>query len=166
MVAESSACYFHQASDLLEQPERAPGWTFADPVVLGAWAGARAMVPPDARGGAPELAEISRFLDVGTGVGWLAVARRACGPRPRSSASTSGNPALERARTNVQGTPGLDDRIALRKQDVARELDEVDTFVFAWVPTFFMPEARPGEGAAELGCRALSAAGGWIVARA
>ena len=98
------------------------------------------MVPPVIKAAHPDLADITSFLDVGTGVGLLAVvARRTCGPSTTIVGIDIWDPSLERARANVEGA-GLADRISLRKQALT-ELSDSEAFDCAWVPTFFLTEA-------------------------
>src|SRR5258708_5481882 len=37
--------YLHQAVDVLDHPNRAPGWSFTDPAILDGWGRGSAMVP-------------------------------------------------------------------------------------------------------------------------
>src|SRR3954447_14094060 len=37
MVASLIRMYLHQALDLIENPERPPGWTYTNPVILDGW---------------------------------------------------------------------------------------------------------------------------------
>lgn len=126
-----------QATDLLEDPARAPGWTFTDPAILDGWGRGSAMVPT-LLASAPELAAVQRFLDVGTGVGLLAIAATDVWPGSTIVGIDTWEPSLERARANVRAA-GLEDRITLRKQDMIA-LDDVHAYDCAWVPTFFMTE--------------------------
>src|SRR5262245_39358677 len=64
--------YVHQALDMLAEPSRAPGWTFTDPFILDGWGRGSTMVPAMIAAAHPDLAEVTSFLDVGTGVGLLA----------------------------------------------------------------------------------------------
>jgi len=71
---------FRQALDLLEDPARDPGWNYKDPVILQSQGQVSRLI---VRGidvmatQRPELGEMLQgpgaFLDVGTGVGWLAI---------------------------------------------------------------------------------------------
>lgn len=126
-----------QAADLLEDPGREPGWKFTDPDILDGWGRGSTMVPT-LLAAAPELSGLESFLDVGTGVGLLAVAAAGVWPTATIVGIDTWEPSLARARANVAAA-GLDDRITLRTQDVA-ELDDVDRYDCAWVPTFFMSE--------------------------
>jgi SAM-dependent methyltransferase len=126
-----------QAADLVDDPGRAPGWSFTDPDVLDGWGRGSAMVPAVfAR--SEELAGVRHFLDIGTGVGLLAVAAAGVWPDSHIVGIDAWEPSLDRARANVRAA-GLDDRITLRHQNMT-ELDDVETYDCAWVPTFFMTE--------------------------
>ena len=71
---------FRQALDLLEDPARDPGWSYEDPVILQSQGQVSRLI---VRGidvmatQRPELSEMLQgpgaFLDIGTGVGWLAI---------------------------------------------------------------------------------------------
>jgi SAM-dependent methyltransferase len=139
MVAALVRLYLHQALDLLENPGRASGWTFTDPVILDGWGRGSMMVPPVIKAAHPDLAEITSFLDVGTGVGLLAVSAANVWPSTTIVGIDIWDPSLERARANVEGA-GLADRISLRKQAIT-ELSDSEAFDCAWVPTFFLTEA-------------------------
>jgi SAM-dependent methyltransferase len=151
--------YLHQATDLLEHADRAPGWTFTDPAILDGWGKGSAMVPALIASSHPDLAGVTSFLDVGTGVGLLAVAAASVWPSAAIVGIDPWDAALERARANVTDA-GLDDRVTLRRQDLAA-LDDVDAFDCVWIPTFFLTEPDLEAGLAGVG-RSLRA-GGWVV---
>jgi tRNA A58 N-methylase Trm61 len=92
-------------------------------------------------------------------VGWLAIAAANLWPSTKVVGVDVWEPALDRARTNVKEA-GLDDRITLRNQDVT-ELDDVDAYDCAWVPTFFLSEGELVTALAKI-MNALRA-GGWVV---
>ncbi len=71
------------------------------------------MVPPMIAGANPALQDIASFLDVGTGVGQLAVAAAGLWPRATIVGIDVWQPSLERARANV-AQAGLGERIELR----------------------------------------------------
>jgi 2-polyprenyl-3-methyl-5-hydroxy-6-metoxy-1,4-benzoquinol methylase len=150
--------YFRQADDLLAEPARPPGWTITDPLVLEGM-GRGSMAIPPALAAAPELAAVTSLLDVGVGVGWLAVSAANVWPTATVVGIDVWEPALERARTNVHDA-GLESRITLRNQDVTA-LDEVDAYDCAWVPTFFIPEDAMSTAIAKI-VQALRP-GGWVV---
>src|SRR5262249_43738523 len=91
----------------------------------------------------PELAALlggpGAFLDVGTGVGWLAIEAARVWPALRVVAIDIWEPALARARNNIAAS-GLQGRIELRTQDVA-ELPDRKAFSLAWVPVPFLKAA-------------------------
>lgn len=128
---------FHQASELLEQPSRAAGWKFVDPVILDGWGRGSAMVPM-MLAAVPELKNLKSFLDVGTGVGLLAVSAADVWPDARIVGIDIWEPSLERARANVAHAR-LEDRIELRRQDVV-DVTDVETYDGIWLPSFFMTE--------------------------
>ena len=150
--------FFAQAADLLAEPTRTPGWTFTDPDVLDGY-GRGSMMVPMRLAAEPELANVSSFLDVGAGVGLLAVSATNVWPDASVVGIDVWEPSLERARANV-GAAGLDDRITLRNQDL-NALDDKDAYDCAWIPTFFLPEDVLKTGLA----RTLRAVrpGGWAV---
>jgi hypothetical protein len=128
---------FRQADDQLNDPDRPLGWTHTDPTVLEGM-GRMSMMIPTLLAGAPEFARLTSFLDVGTGVGLLAVSAANVWPKATIVGIDVWEPSLERARKNVSEA-GLADRITLRNQDLAA-LDDTTTYDGAWVPTFFIPE--------------------------
>lgn len=129
---------FHLAQELLEEPTRPAGWTYTDPVVLEGMGRGSGMLPGIMKNAIPGLTEVGSFLDVGTGVGFLAIAAANAWP----SASVVGldiwEPSLQRARENVKQS-GLEDRITIREQDVTT-LDDTNVYDCAWLPTFFFKE--------------------------
>ena len=151
--------YLHQADDLLADPTRQPGWLFTDPVILDGWGRASTMIPSLIAGGVPAVGDVTSFLDVGTGVGLLAVAAANLWPACTIVGVDRWDTSLERARANV-AQAGLGDRIEIRTQDVA-DVADVDRFDLAWVPTFFLREATLA--AALPGLRRALTPGGRIV---
>jgi SAM-dependent methyltransferase len=158
MVLALIRMFFAQAADLLARPDRPPGWTFTDPNVLDGY-GRGSMMVPIRLAAEPELANVTSFLDVGAGVGLLAVSAANVWPGSSVVGIDVWEPALERARANVDAA-GLDDRITLRNQDFTA-LDDVDAFDCAWIPTFFLPEDVLKTGLART-ARAVRR-GGWVV---
>jgi len=104
------------------------------------------MIPAMIAGAHPDLAEVTSFLDVGTGVGLLAVAAAAVWPSATVVGIDPWETSLERARANVAGA-GLDGRVTLRSQTMG-SLHDVDAYDCAWIPTFFVTEAVLQEGLA------------------
>ena len=127
----------HQSTDLLAEPARAAGWHFVDPVILDGWGRGSTLVPTLINS-VPELQNLKRFLDIGTGVGLLAVAAAGVWPDATIVGIDIWDPSLERARANVAGA-GLQDRITLRHQNIT-EVYDVDAYDAIWLPSFFMTE--------------------------
>ena len=159
MVLALIRMYAHQAVDLLDHPDRAPGWTFTDPAILDGWGRGSAMVPAVIASAHADLAHVTRFLDVGTGVGLLAVAAAGVWPEATIVGIDTWDASLERARANVDRA-GLEARITLRRQNLTG-IDDVDAFDCIWIPSFFLSETDLKEGLAAA-MRALRP-GGWIV---
>lgn len=80
----------------------------------------------------------ARMLDVGTGIGALAVGFARTFPHLQVTGIDVLPRALELARATVAGA-GLTERISLRGQDVA-DLDEESCYDLAWLPAPFVPE--------------------------
>lgn len=129
--------FFRQALDLLEQPDRAPGWSYDDPAILQSQGQASRLIVETIRTFAAghqrfavSLAGPSTFLDVGTGVGKLAIEAIRTWPQMTVVGIDTWAPALELAANNVADV-GADDRIVLREQDVA-DLADVSVFTHVW----------------------------------
>jgi tRNA A58 N-methylase Trm61 len=114
------------------------------------------MMVPTILANDPDLANVTSLLDVGTGIGLLAVSAANVWPDARIVGIDVWEPALDRARANVRDAR-LEDRITLRNQDVSA-IDDVDEFDCAWVPTFFIPEKTLAEATPRI-ARALRSGG-------
>jgi SAM-dependent methyltransferase len=151
--------YLHQAMDVVDHPDQPPGWTFTDPAILDGYGRGSAMIPSLIATAHPDLSDVTSFLDVGTGVGLLAVAAAKVWPAATIVGIDPWEAALERARSNV-AQAGLEERITLRRQDLAH-IDDTDAYDCAWIPTFFLTEADLVHGLPPV-VRAMQP-GGWIV---
>lgn len=134
---------FRQAADLLADPSRPPGWSYSDAGTLDEQGRAsRAFAPVLAslldRLGPPPT-DRRRFLDVGTGAGWLALGLADALPDAHIVGIDVWPPALECARRNV-AAHGLGDRIAIEACDV-QTLGHHGRFDAAWLPGPFLPES-------------------------
>jgi SAM-dependent methyltransferase len=147
---------------------QAQGWRYSDPALLEAQ-GVRSieLVPiwterlfPALDGLCAALdASIASFLDVGTGVGRLAIAMCEQYPALRVVGLDPSDTSLALARRNV-GEAGLADRIELRPEPV-QDLADKNCYDLAWVPVMFLPA-----DVAALGLQRIRAAlrpGGWVV---
>jgi len=157
---------FRQALDLLENPERAPGWRYQDPDILQSQGQLSRLIVHWIEAVAaqrPELAEVLRqpgaFLDVGTGVGSLAIEAARSWPTSRVVGIDPWEPALTLARKNLAYS-GVADRVEFRPQHLER-LEETATFTVAWVPGPFI-SAEVVDRALEHVRRALKP-GGWLI---
>src|ERR1700720_1225627 len=130
------------AEDLFRNPDRPPGWVFRDPTILQAQGqGSRhnvrcIVVLADDR---PKLAAslAGRFLDVGTGVGAMALEAAEQCPSVQVVGIDIWEPSLALARANVAASPYAA-RIEIRSQDVM-QLDEPAAYTLAWLPAPFLP---------------------------
>ena len=157
---------FRQAIDLLENPGRAPGWNYEDPLILESQGQVSRLIVRglDALAAKrPALATTLRqpgtFLDIGTGVGWLAIEAARSWPTLRVVGIDSWEPALTLARKNL-AQAGVAERVELRSQRVENLGDE-NIFTLAWFPGPFIP-AEIAAVALERVHRAL-APGGWLI---
>ena len=166
-VADGIRSCFIQAAELLEDPDRSPGWVYDDPVVLQSQGGTSISVARLICRIVPELDELDgrlsagdgAFLDVGTGVAALTIEVARTFPTLRIVGIDPWRAALDLARGNVQAA-GMGDRITLREQAV-EDLTDVDAFDMVWIAGPFLPPAVT-EPALGRGLAALRA-GGWLV---
>ena len=160
--------FLRQAAQLVDHPSLGGQWAETDEALLqglgrlsmgiaGAFRAAESSV--DGLGealGAPG----ARFLDVGTGTGWLAIATARAYPELTVVGLDRYEAALGLARTNVAASSDVADRIELRHGDVA-ELADVAAFDAIWLPLPFLPgDVVPKALAAS---RAALKPGGWLL---
>jgi precorrin-6B methylase 2 len=134
---------FRQAIDLIENPARAPGWNYEDPVLLESQGQVSRLIVrnidtlaaqrPDLR---EALHRPGAFLDVGTGVGWLAIEAARAWPALRVVGIGSWKPALALASKNLAQS-GVAERVELRSQR-AEHLNDKTIFTLAWLPGPFI----------------------------
>ena len=137
--------YFLQAAELMEHPGREPGWAYEDPLILQSQGqGSRAVVAVLASvitkldGLADRLGNPgSAFLDIGTGVGLLAIEMCSAHPSLSAVGIDVWEPALVLARKNV-AVAGMAGRIDIRREDATAIADR-DRFDLAWIPGPFLP---------------------------
>lgn len=138
--------FFHEALSLMEEPERDPGWRFEDPAILqGIGTSSASMVTRMTRlgDGRPWLAALFRdhgaFLDVGTGVGGVALAAASAWSSMRVTGIDVWPPSLALAEQNRQSS-GHADQVAFRHQAVETLADQ-GIYSVVWVPTPFLSAA-------------------------
>jgi 2-polyprenyl-3-methyl-5-hydroxy-6-metoxy-1,4-benzoquinol methylase len=126
-----------QALDLIEDPIRPGGWFYTDPQIIKGQ-GASSMIVAQLISGAGIGNPDARILDIGTGVGALAVAF--C--RTFTNSTVVGvDPwelSLELAQQTVAAS-GLGSRITLRKTRIEAFEDD-DGFDLVWMPVIFLSE--------------------------
>jgi precorrin-6B methylase 2 len=157
---------FRQAADLMENPERAPGWNYADPIILESQGQLSRQIVRGINKVAAQrpdfgavLQKNGAFLDVGTGVGWIAIEAARSWPALQVVGIDSWEPALALARTNLS-LSGIAERVEIRSQRVEQLTDE-RAFTLVWLPGPFIP-ADIAAIALERIHRAL-APGGWLI---
>ncbi|WP_458425652.1 methyltransferase domain-containing protein [Methylorubrum extorquens] len=132
-----------EARDLFDHPERPPVWQVRDPAMLQAQGQAsrvvvRRLASLAAERPALAVALTGRFLDVGTGVGGIALEAAAKWPSLHVVGLDIWEPALELARANVAASP-YRSRIELRRQDVTHFGDVAD-YSLTWLPAPFLSQ--------------------------
>lgn len=157
-----------QAAKLIFSPTSGPGWTHTERDILQSIGDVSAAFARSLRQTVvPQLAGLSArlesngaaFLDVGVGVGALAVTMARLWPTLHVVGIDVWAPSLTIARENVKMAE-LTSRISLREQAV-EELSDADAFDLAWLPGFFINDAVIGPAVQRIH-RALRP-GGWIL---
>lgn len=157
-----------QAQNLVDDPGRIGAWV-ADDVSLVQSIGRQSMSIIDAFGvaaetldglGAALAAPGARFLDVGTGAGWLAVAMARSRPNLHVVGLDILEPSLALARANVADS-GLGGQVELRLQDVTAPAED-EPYDAVWLPLPFLPAAIVP--AALDAARRLLRPRGWLLA--
>lgn len=161
-----------QAIAMLDQrlvdPNRRMSWSYVDPELLQAIGDASSGHAMHlSHGVIPTLGDLAErmrgkgaaFLDVGTGVGALAITMTKLWPEVKVTGIDPWQPAMALARTNV-AKAGLEDRIELREL-AGEQLEDEAAFDLAWVAVPFMQERAIAPTCARV-LRALRP-GGWVV---
>jgi SAM-dependent methyltransferase len=127
-----------QAMDLIDDPVRPGGWYYADPQILQGQ-GASSVIVAQLIAGAGIGTENARILDIGTGVGALAVAFCRAFPGSTVVGIDEWELSLELARQNVTAA-GLGSRITLRRTPI-EAFDDDQGFDLVWMPVIFLSRA-------------------------
>ena len=122
-------------------------------------AGARFMLPMMGDLAARVAAPGARMLDIGTGVGALAVSFARAFPQLHVLGIDILDRALDLARQAI-AAGGVADRVSVRKQDVAEFADDAG-FDVAWLPAPFIPQAAIDSGLPRV--TAALRPGGWLI---
>ena len=154
-----------EATDLFYNADRPPGWVLQDPDILqGLGRSSRQNIRSivELAANRPNLAAslAGCFLDVGTGVGGMALEAAELCPSLRVVGMDIWEPSLALARANVAASPHAA-RIEIRAQDVT-QLDERAAYTLAWLPAPFLPR-RVGEVALDRLAAALAPNGHLVV---
>ncbi len=145
-----------------------PGWRHTDRALLQAQGDASAGLAPMFKANIlPGLGDLAarlerpgaRFLDVGVGVGALAIAMCRAWPELHVVGLDTFDVPLAVARENVVRA-SLAERIELRRIGV-EELADEESFELAWLPAFFIPEAVVGQAMSRV--HAALRPGGWVL---
>jgi hypothetical protein len=156
---------------LFESSGKSPartGWDHTDRSLLQAQGDASSVLPVHLKMQiVPGLGDLAarlerpgaRFLDVGVGVGALAIGMCRAWSAVRVIGLDTFDAPLAIARDNVERA-GLGERIELRKLAV-EDLRDEDSFDLAWLPSFFIPAAAMDAAVARV--HASLRQGGWAV---
>ncbi|OAE48374.1 class I SAM-dependent methyltransferase [Agrobacterium tumefaciens] len=130
-----------EANELFQRPDRGSNWEIADRDAMQAIGRASESAFSRIRSLAEADTQMRQtlsgtFLDVGTGVGGIALeAARTC-PELVVEGIDIWEPALEIARENIAQSE-FKDRVTIRHLDVS-DLDEHNKYSLAWLPTMFL----------------------------
>ncbi|MGD9528763.1 SAM-dependent methyltransferase [Pseudonocardia sp.] len=166
-VVGFSRAFFRQAQELVEGPDRPPGWEPDDPALLSSQGRASMLVADLLAQVSPGLGNLAArlrapgaaVLDVGTGVGLLAVALCRTFPCLHVVGIDLWPRVLELAAANV-AEAGLRERVVLRAQGV-QDLADRDAYDAVWLPGPFLPRAVVPSALAATLCALRP--GGWVV---
>ena len=127
-----------QAMDLIEDPLRPGGWFYTDPQIIQGQ-GASSVIVAQLLAGAGLGTPSARILDIGTGVGALAVAFCRTFPNSTVVGVDPWELSLELARQNVAAS-GFAARITLQQTQIEAFEDD-DGFDLVWMPVIFLRKA-------------------------
>ena len=127
-----------QAMELIEDPIRPGGWFYTDPQIIQGQ-GASSVIVAQLLAGAGIGRPDARILDIGTGVGALAIAFCRTFPNSTVVGLDSWELSLELARQNVAASE-FGPRITLRQTRI-EAFEDVDGFDLVWMPVIFLSRA-------------------------
>lgn len=135
---------FQDTLEFINAPGQASGWNYTDPAILQERGRGSRSIAQNFANLARERPEMEAalangdFLDIGTGVGWLAIEAARLWPDMRIVGIDVWEPSLKLAETNIS-EEGLRDRITLRRQS-ASDIDDQSAFDVIWLPGPFLPK--------------------------
>ncbi|HEX4335401.1 MAG TPA: class I SAM-dependent methyltransferase [Polyangiaceae bacterium] len=146
-AAGGISAFLRQAADVVDNPTRAPGWAFTEPEFLQNQGRMSMPIAHVVAAIAPSLGDLAArldggkatFLDIGTGVGWLAIAMATRFPGLSVVGIDVHETAIDVGRENV-AKAALADRVVLRRQDVLALTDR-DAFDLAFVAAPFLEQS-------------------------
>jgi precorrin-6B methylase 2 len=141
-VIGHATTWLRQAMELIDDPLRPGGWFYTDPQIIQGQGASSVMVAQLLAGaglGTPD----ARILDIGTGVGALAVALCRTFPNSTVVGIDPWELSLELARQNVTAA-GFGSRITLRRARIEAFEDD-EGFDLVWMPVIFLSRATLGE---------------------
>lgn len=127
-----------QAMDLIDDPLRPGGWFYTDPQIIQGQ-GASSVIVAELIAAAGIGTPDARILDIGTGVGALAVAFCRTFPNSTVVGVDPWELSLELARQSVAAS-GLGHRITLRNTPI-ETFDDDNGFDLVWMPVIFLSKA-------------------------
>ena len=134
-----------QALDFLENPSRPLGWHHDDPAVLDSQGRASKHIVTRIQSIATKRARLAEllkqpgaFLDIGTGVGWIAIEAARVWPNLHVTGIDIWEPSLALAQRNIADS-GMAERVSVRKENI-ENLREVARYNLVWLPSIFVPE--------------------------
>ena len=157
---------FQHALDLLDNPARKPGWAYHEPAILQTIGRMSTRIVHQIDTFASQrpalrqrLSTPGTLLDIGTGVGWLAIEAARVWPTLNVVGIDIWEPSLKLARANIAGSD-VQERVTVQTQDLL-QLSAENEYSFVWYPGPFIPgEIAPTAMANAY--RAL-APGGWMI---
>jgi SAM-dependent methyltransferase len=159
--------FLKQALELIENPGRAGGWVYTDPVVLQTQGQSSGGVPPLIARVAPILDGLdaalarngARILDIGAGVAALSISCCRVWPAASVVGVDPWEPVMKLAAANIAAA-GFEDRITMRAIRI-EDLTDTEEFDLAWMPAPFLPRSALETGVPVV-ARSLRP-GGWLV---
>jgi SAM-dependent methyltransferase len=134
-----------RSMEIIENPDQFPAWTTDDPVIMQTQGKASRIATRLITEFAQKEASLSqllsapnRFLDVGSGAGWISLSMAEQWPKLHTDGLEIHPPALELAKKNAFDV-GLSDRVVFHNRSVDK-LEVKNEYAAAFIPFIFVPE--------------------------